>query len=862
MASWYNAQLFVMLVVRVISSARGVTMETSQCPFLPSETWTGGYRCPQGVTLLALEILDTSYLPLMPVCNITSVFNFTSPSDGCFGSYWMKGSVSTGGLVKFTPTGVWIENPCGYGPIGLNGSIRSLFSSLRSYAGNIAGNPGGCSFFSVTLLPACGMSSTATSTGEQSSCSSTPQISATRSKSLVEGHHTATRSHVQTVSQGLPSSSTSRKQSNSGDSASLSLTKLSTEPFGSLSRTSSISHEPTMSATCLTNPQVVETALMSFGNSACAPNRSYVSLGAVMHQSSIEINFVLVEGFSTSPTSSLASVRPSSTFGDVLNISSDSTSDGNASSLVNSKKQQYRVIISFKEIDRLTISLTASILLVVRATLPITGPCIPDGYVTHQVFVATLSPLVTVSALQRAVSNSNRGAVSASALAGNPVGALTMTGVMSLLAMDQCEFSDVDPLDPSVSPLGFAVGPEVGQYNRGAAVAALGVILASSVLLLGTAAVLRRRLITAQLRFPSAMMIVVGVFHQGLATVSVSLIRGATRPSAAFSATSVAGDVALGVAGLLTCVAICAYALLATTVGLKRTCRIAGVKEVVPLPYERRVPLLPLLVKVSSWTQHWEEVSGDGWKRRHLLLIDNLSRPWWTAVELASAMLQGIVLGVRLNDEAVCTALVAVLVVLTGAILAGSAYTQPYGAALDNMFLVLSKLASFVIAVLVLICYLQADNTCSTALVVASIATCLSVTQTTLQAIFTIVLLLRFAKSRDLSLCSVLQTWISSSSSAEKQPRTRQMTHAHSHFVTQTVISEVTTQRQEEVDSSRQAVVDSLVLELARRAVEVQWDSIARRGFSFHDECLFRLLLLVKASAARSQRRHAQHNSL
>ena len=88
------------------------------------------------------------------------------------------------------------------------------------------------------------------------------------------------------------------------------------------------------------------------------------------------------------------------------------------------------------------------------------------------------------------------------------------------------------------------------------------------------------------------------------------------------------------------------------------------------------------------------------------------------------------------------------------------------------------------------------------------------------------------------------------------------MTHAHSHFVTQTVISEVTTQRQEEVDSSKQAVVDSLVLELARRAVEVQWDSIARRGFSFHDECLFRLLLLVKASAARSQRRHVQHNSL
>jgi hypothetical protein len=86
-----------------------------------------------------------------------------------------------------------------------------------------------------------------------------------------------------------------------------------------------------------------------------------------------------------------------------------------------------------------------------------------------------------------------------------------------------------------------------------------------------------------------------------------------------------------------------------------------------------------------------------------MMLIDGLRSPWWTAVELSSAMLQGAILGIRVSSPTVCQAQQWVMLAQTGIMVAAAWYVKPFGAPLPNVFLLLSKLFAFIVALLVII---------------------------------------------------------------------------------------------------------------------------------------------------------------
>ena len=52
---------------------------------------------------------------------------------------------------------------------------------------------------------------------------------------------------------------------------------------------------------------------------------------------------------------------------------------------------------------------------------------------------------------------------------------VTTVELASVLGLAYCDFSDVDPFDPTVCPFGAAVGDDVGFYYRGAAVSGIAV---------------------------------------------------------------------------------------------------------------------------------------------------------------------------------------------------------------------------------------------------------------------------------------------------------------------------------------------------------------------------------------------------
>ena len=519
----------------------------------------------------------------------------------------------------------------------------------------------------------------------------------------------------------------------------------------SATRTRSVS----ATASCPIRPSYASTAVMSTLGAQPTINQSSTTMASVLAAGSVVIELTMFAG--VTPLALGANV--SSTLGTVTNVSIVSSSTKAKAGGEGDLPKSAAVVattLSFSDVDLLAISLVSSTEIVVHLHVPIIGACIPDAFATREVFVATLLPLVTVTALQQVVRTSNRGAVSASAALGNPVGALTTTGMVSILSMGQCEFSDVDPLDPSVSPLGFAVGPQVGQYNRGAAITALGVYGSWMVLVAAATLVLQRWQplagALALLRFPSLMMVVVGVFHQGLATVSVSLIRGPEADA----------DVALGAGGLLACAVMTLYAAFATTTTMKRSCVMRRSFQFRALAWERRVPGLGQLLRLSTWDQHWEDVSGISWKRRNLLLISDLRMPWWTAVEMLSAVVQGAILGVRLNSDGVCRGLMFAISALSAAMLSAAAYVRPCGPFLDNAFLILSKLAALVIAVLVLACLFEGgadSSSCASAEVVGAIATLLSYVQTVTQFLAASVMELREAAAAQSCPNNWLKRW-------------------------------------------------------------------------------------------------------
>ena len=115
--------------------------------------------------------------------------------------------------------------------------------------------------------------------------------------------------------------------------------------------------------------------------------------------------------------------------------------------------------------------------------------------------------------------------------------------------------------------------------------------------------------------------------------------------------------------------------------------------------------MLRVFLDFSLWKAHWEDDEDDpsavGFKRMYFLLLDDMRDPWWNAAELAGGVVQGAVLGVRLNDVTACRAQRIVLVIVCGVMLVGAAACRPFGSLSGNVFLIVSKLGAFLVAVLI-----------------------------------------------------------------------------------------------------------------------------------------------------------------
>ncbi len=291
-----------------------------------------------------------------------------------------------------------------------------------------------------------------------------------------------------------------------------------------------------------------------------------------------------------------------------------------------------------------------------------------------------------------------RSATAVTSLLGNPVGAMTMTAMVSIISLDSCIYSDVDPLDSSISPIQVAIGPELGQYYRGASVLALAVYAGGIVAANFGASVLSRLGKTershdacmAVLRFPSVGMIAVGLAGEGLASCGVALLR----------LHSSTWDVILGALSLTACVLVAAWALYVTT-GSRLKVRVQ--RSDVSCQVQALPSLIRPLARHSLWKLHYVDMSGTGFKRRHMMLIDGLLHPWWTAVELSSAVFQGAILGIRVSSPTVCRAQRWVMLAQTGAMMAAAWYVKPFGAPMANAFLAVSKFSAFVVVLLVVV---------------------------------------------------------------------------------------------------------------------------------------------------------------
>jgi hypothetical protein len=180
------------------------------------------------------------------------------------------------------------------------------------------------------------------------------------------------------------------------------------------------------------------------------------------------------------------------------------------------------------------------------------------------------------------------------------------------------------------------------------------------------------------------------------------------------------GDLLLAVFSLMTCVAVATWAFYTTTGS-----RLQVITEHNPFP--SALTSLPLilhrLAKLATWEQHYIDCSDELYKRRHLMLIDGLRVPWWTALEIASALFQGTTLGVRVNSLSICRTQQWIMTFQTAAIFCLAFYYHPFGAKMPNYFLVLSKFSAFVISLLGLLETLLFDDALSFASnIVATVA--------------------------------------------------------------------------------------------------------------------------------------------
>ena len=402
--------------------------------------------------------------------------------------------------------------------------------------------------------------------------------------------------------------------------------------------------------------------------------------------------------------------------------------------------------------------------LVISVGVAATGKCLPPNFRTRADVRWTLTPLPPDTPTEITRKEMFRAAAwTGSVVGSNGLAALSTTGLVSLLSLDDCLFSDVDPLDPSVSPTGLAIGDELGQHYRGAIVAGLGVYLALTLLALTIAGALlvkfrvkddsiRKRL--AMLHCPSLGMVVVGVFHQGLASCGVSIIR------LGLSAT----DVALGAFSLFMCGTISICVIWVTT-GSRMPCFTESVQSE---HHAARPRWVRQFLRFTTWQRHWVEdirrqnVKSAPYKKQYMMLIDDLQLPWWSGVELVSSCVQGATLGIRANDINTCRGqlwAISAQCVVVGVL---NLLCRPCGALSSNVFLSISKVLSAAIAVFVLLHALLLQDIFSTlASDTALAAVFLSTLQTAVQVLVAVLLFLpKLMKLNAKQFSELVRDWL------------------------------------------------------------------------------------------------------
>ena len=344
-------------------------------------------------------------------------------------------------------------------------------------------------------------------------------------------------------------------------------------------------------------------------------------------------------------------------------------------------------------------SITAFVVSVDAVVSPPLGTPCPPGNVTL-VFECFFTPLRASAELKSAVDATYRTSTALSSVLGNPVTAMSNTGMVSILTLEECVFSDIDPLDASVSPVPWAVGDQVGQYYRGGVLITIVInVVYFAVVPLFSAVVptfipgRTRADVLGLVKYPSSVMIFVGMFHQGMVSSSVSLLRLALNPT----------DVVLGSSGLVVATSMTAFMLLAGT--RWRKCHVAHRSEE---ETHSSVTVVQLFLHLALWKQHWvDDVLDDGtpsgYKRRYLFILDDVAVSYWAAVELTSGLAQGAILGVRKNDVQTCQIQRIVLAAHCFVMVAASLILRPCGSFFGNLFLIASKLGSFVVSLLIVI---------------------------------------------------------------------------------------------------------------------------------------------------------------
>ena len=116
------------------------------------------------------------------------------------------------------------------------------------------------------------------------------------------------------------------------------------------------------------------------------------------------------------------------------------------------------ILVSISDAAISRMSHVSLALLTVSLDVRSAGPCVPAGHRDHLVVSWGIEPLLPPTMTMVATRTTFRSAAVASGLLGNPLAAMTSTAMISILSLDECSFSDVDPLDTSISPIVVAIG--------------------------------------------------------------------------------------------------------------------------------------------------------------------------------------------------------------------------------------------------------------------------------------------------------------------------------------------------------------------------------------------------------------------